>query len=98
MSTRKIDDDGVPYWEKRSFSRKDYTVTWTDWLAEVGQVIASVSCIAPSGINLVSQSNTSTTHSVFISGGTDGTDYDFVSRIFTASRWDEKKFRIKVKD
>lgn len=99
MATRKVDKDGYSYWTKHPNSKKDFTVDWSEWLAEVSEVITSASCIvAPSGLDLTTQSNTSTTHSMFFSGGADGTEYIVTSRIFTATRRENAVFKVKVDD
>lgn len=75
----------------------DYAVDWTDWLCSDN--ISSVVWIVPSGITESSTSNTSTTATIWLSGGTLGVVYTIVCRITTtAGRIDDRTFYIKIQD
>jgi len=60
---------------------KDYRVDLTEWLAD--DTVSSVSWTVPSGITKDSDTNTTTTATIWLSGGTAGTEYDLVCRVVT---------------
>jgi hypothetical protein len=65
-------------------SNVDYSVDWTDWLADTGgDTIASAQWIVPTDLTASNESHTTTAATVWLSGGTVGTDYTVVSRITT---------------
>lgn len=68
---------------KDSNATKDYQVDWAKWLV-LGDTIATSTFIVPAGITKQSESNTVTTSTVWLSGGTTGTEYLVVARITTA--------------
>lgn len=73
----------------------DYTLDWSTWLG--ADTIASVAWTLPSGITLETQSNTTTTATAWISGGSAGVTYRVTCRITTAgSRIDDRSFRLNV--
>ena len=75
----------------------DYTVDWADWLAS-GETIATVTWTVETGLTKDSNTNTNTTATVWLSGGTDGTKYTVACKIVTsASRTDERSFTINCK-
>jgi len=61
----------------------DYQFDWSDWL--VADTISSASMTVTTGLTLDSESNDTTTHTAWLSGGTAGTDYTMTSRIVTAA-------------
>ncbi len=74
----------------------DYRWDWTAWLAD-GEAISTSEVIAPSGITLDSDANDTTSATAWLSGGTNGTDYDVVNRISTnQGRMDDRTMRIHV--
>lgn len=74
--------NGYPEWEKDPDNAKNIVIDWSAWLTKRGLVsIATSTWIAPTGIAIASQSNTSTQASVFLSGGTRGRRYQVVNRI-----------------
>jgi len=85
----------------------DYTFDWaaltnetgkSDWLAS-GETISSYTVTAGTGIIKDSDSNTTTTVTVWLSGGTVGTRYDIVCQIVTSSsRTDERTITIAVQN
>ena len=87
----------------------DYKFDWkastngsgsSDWL-ESGETISSRTITADSGITVDSSSitDTSTTVTVWLSGGTAGLDYDVACLITTsASRTDERTITIKCRE
>lgn len=76
---------------------KDYSIDWTDRLA--GDTISTSAFTVPSGITLDSQTNDTTSSTAWISGGTDGTDYNVTCLVTTAGgRTYEWPIRIQVRD
>lgn len=68
----------------------DYQWDWSDWLA-VGEVITSAVVAPDTGIVLDSQSNTNTSVTAWISGGTVDEGYRVVCSIVTSeSREDDR--------
>lgn len=88
----------------------DYHVAWADWLA--GDTIASVVWTVPAGLTKGTEAVNSgpltldgvsqpanTVATVWLSGGTAGTEYPIGCRITTAGgRTDERSFRVAVSD
>lgn len=73
----------------------DFTVNWTTWLN--GDTIATSNFTVPSGIVKDSQSNSTTSSTVWLSGGTEGSIYDVLNRITTAGgRTEDKTLTIYV--
>lgn len=73
------------YWDKAPYN-------WLD-----GDTIVTSVWSVPTGLTLVSQSNTTNVTTVFISGGTDGQEYIIANKITTtAGRTAERSIRIKV--
>lgn len=60
----------------------DYLWDWSDWLA-ASETISTAVFTVPAGLTLSSQSNTTTTATVFLSGGTVGAGYQVTLRITT---------------
>lgn len=60
----------------------DYEWDWAAWLAE-GETIATAQVIVPAGLVLDSESNTGTTVTAWISGGTAGETHMVTARITT---------------
>jgi hypothetical protein len=59
----------------------DYVLDWTAPLA--GDQIATSLWIIPLGVTAGAQLKTETTTTIWISGGSDGQDYEFLNRITT---------------
>lgn len=75
----------------------DYTFDWTAYLTPLADTIASVSWVLPVGLTNVSQSNTSMTATVFVSGGTLGESLQLTCRITTAGgRTDDRSITLKI--
>lgn len=91
MSTRTVyikDPDAV----------LDYTSDWASWLAG-GETISTSTFVADSGITIDSQSNSTTSGTVWLSGGTAGTNYTIRHRITTsAGRTDDRSFIIACQE
>lgn len=76
----------------------DYLVDWEDWLS-TGDFIVSAATSATSGLTVSTQAFTSTQHTIWLSGGTKGTDYIVTSRVWTnGGRKDDRSFKIRVKE
>lgn len=76
----------------------DYKVNWATWL-QASETIASSNFTVPAGITKDSQSNTTTTATVWLSGGTVGTEYAVVNRITTnQGRTDDRTITIRVQE
>ena len=60
----------------------DYETDWEDWLGT--DTISTSSWTVPTGITKDSDTNTTTTATIWLSGGTAGTSYTLVNRIVTA--------------
>lgn len=80
---------------KDSAAVLDYQIDWSEWLD--GDTISTSEWTVPSGITEDSDANTTTTATVWLSGGTVGQEYRIVNRVVTAGgRTDERYIRIKV--
>lgn len=60
----------------------DYSIPWLDWL--VADTISTSTWVVPTGITKVTDTMTTTTTVIWLSGGTVGTEYAIVNRIVTA--------------
>lgn len=74
----------------------DYTFDWnTNWLD--GDTISTSSWSADSGITIDSDTNTTTTATVWLSGGTADTEYEVTNTIVTAGgRTAQRTLIVKV--
>ena len=73
----------------------DYVVDWTTWLN--GDTIATSVWTVPSGITQDSESESTTSATVWLSGGTVGETYQLVNRITTAGgRTEDRTIRITI--
>ncbi len=75
----------------------DYIVNWLPYLGV--DTIASDTWTVPSGITSVLETNTTTTSTIWLSGGTLDTKYALTNRVVTAGgRTDERTIYVKVKE
>lgn len=75
----------------------DYQIDWSSWLGV--DTITSSSWTASTGLTVDSNSNTSTTATAWVSGGTAGTTYQLTNQITTAGgRTDERTISIACQD
>lgn len=82
---------------KSTDSKLDYTVDWSNWLP-TGDEISDSSWSVPSGLTEVTDTNTTTTATIWISGGTANKSYTVTNTITTtAGRIVSKSFVIRVK-
>ena len=75
----------------------DYTVDWSKWLG--ADTIATSTWTVESGLTTESTSNTTTSATIWISGGSAGQSYAVTNRIVTAGgRTDERTIYLKVRN
>lgn len=73
----------------------DYQIDWSAWL--VDDTIATSTWTVPTGITNTTSSNTTTTATIWLSGGTVGSQYKVVNTIVTAGgRTEERTLKIVV--
>lgn len=88
---------GQPDFVKDPNSVEDFEF---NWVAELnGDTISTSSFILPDGMTQVSASNTTTTATVFVSGGTNGQLYRITNRVVTAGgRTYDRTYRVLIMD
>ena len=87
----------MPLIEKDPNATLDYGRDWTLWLA--GDTIVTSTWIVPSGLTMTAESNTATTATVWLSGGTFGSSYTVTNRIITAQgRIDDRSLQVVIRD
>lgn len=101
MSTTGFIRDETGLWiEKSPGASLAYTFDLKDpkdpWLA-TGETITTVTFTAATGLTVVQQSNTTTTATVKLSGGTAGHDYEVTIAWTTATGNEERFFTVKVR-
>lgn len=75
----------------------DYMVDWSDWLDS--DTISTSTWTVTTGITEDSDTKSDTTTTIWLSGGTVGTEYELVNRIVTAGgREDDRTIMIKVQE
>ena len=75
----------------------DYQINWATWLST--DTISSSTWTVPTGITKASDTRTTTTTTIWLSGGTADTDYRLVNKIVTAGgRTEERSIWIKVRN
>ncbi len=75
----------------------DYQINWATWL--VTDTISTSTWTVPTGITKVTDTNTTTTTTIWLSGGTADADYRLINRIATANgRTEERSIWIKVRN
>lgn len=73
----------------------DYQIDWSDWLGT--DTISLSSWDVTSGITVDSSSNTTTTATIWLSGGTENSRYEITNTVTTADgRIAEKSFIVKI--
>jgi hypothetical protein len=74
----------------------DYQVDWSSWLA-TGDTIAASVWVVQIGITKVTDTHTTTTATIWLSGGTVGTSYTAANKVTTVGgRTDERTLTISV--
>ncbi|MCC6362215.1 MAG: hypothetical protein IT165_01755 [Bryobacterales bacterium] len=75
----------------------DYSIDWTRWLD--GDTIATSEWIVPSGLTKVTDSRTTKTATVWLSGGVASQSYTLTNRITTTGgRTEDRSFIVKVEE
>ena len=75
----------------------DYTVDWSDWLG-ADTITGTPTWTVGTGLTKASQTNTTTTATAWLSGGTAGSDYTVACKIVTTGgRTDERSFTVQVR-
>lgn len=75
----------------------DYIVNWATFLG--ADTISSDSWVVPVGITSVTETNTTTTSTIWLSGGTIGQKYALTNRIVSAGgRTEDRTIYVKVKE
>ena len=73
----------------------DYKVDWTRWLST--DTILTSSWAVPAGLTNVSDSNTTTSATIVLSSGTQGTTYEVINSITTAGGFaDDRTIKITM--
>ena len=76
----------------------DYKIDWGTWLG-ASETISTSTWTAATGITVNSSTNTTTTATVWLSGGTAGVQYMVTNRITTnQGRTDDRSLTISVQD
>jgi hypothetical protein len=84
-------------WEKRATAVLDYQINWATWLGT--DTIATSTWSVPAGITKDSDTNTTTTATIWLKSGTVGTTYELTNTIVTAGgRTDYRTIAIEVID
>jgi len=74
----------------------DFGFDWSDWL-DTDDSVSTSTWNVPTGITRDSDTNTSTTTTIWLSGGTVGSKYKITNRMVTANgRTVERSFYVKV--
>lgn len=75
----------------------DYEFDWSAWLID-GDTITSAAVTVPDGLTETAETHDATTVTVWLSGGTERTDYTVTCQITTANgRTDERSVKIQVR-
>jgi hypothetical protein len=75
----------------------DYVLDWSTWLSS--DTIGTATWTVPAGLTKASQSFTTTTATVWLSGGTVGENHFVTCRVTTAAaRTDDRSILIRVED
>jgi hypothetical protein len=75
----------------------DYQIDWSSWLDS--DTISTSDWTVPSGLTEDSASNTTTTATIWLSGGTEGETYTVINEIVTAGgRTDNRSIYIRVEE
>lgn len=75
----------------------DYQIDWETWLN--GDTISSSDWIVPDGLTENDASNTTTTATIWLSGGSADEQYTVTNRIVTAGgRTDDRSIVVRVQD
>jgi hypothetical protein len=93
-----VNSDGWPVIDKDPDAVLDYSIDWTDWLADVSDTI-STATVTVSGITKNSETNTATKVTAWLQGGTPAQTPSATYRIVTAGgRTDERTIYFNIKE
>lgn len=88
----------MAYFVKDPDAKLDYAVDWSVWLAD-GETIVTSDWVVPDGLAEDSASFDDDSATVWLTGGTAGTEYVVTNRITTgAGRIDDRSFRIRCQE
>jgi len=83
------------YFTKDPDAVLDYAIDWSRWLGS--DTIQTSTWTVPPGLTEVTSSHTTTTATIWLSGGTAGETYTVTNRIVTAGgRTDERSIYLRV--
>lgn len=96
--TYYTDTDGLLTIDKDPDAVLDYSQDWSAWLTPLSDTITGAPLwTAGTGLTIVSQSNTTTSSTAFVSGGKVGNKIPLACRITTAGgRTDERTVHLKI--
>lgn len=96
--TYYFDTDGLPTIDKDPNATLDYSQDWSDWLSPISDTITGTPVwTLGAGLTKISQSNTTTSASAFISGGVIGSKEPVACKITTTGgRVDERTVYLKI--
>ena len=96
--TYYTDTDGLPTIDKDPDAVLDYSQDWSDWLSPLSDTITGTpTWTVGAGLTKTSQSNTTTSATAFISGGTVGSKEPVACKITTTGgRTDERTVYLKI--
>jgi len=87
----------LQHWNKDPDAVLDYTIDWETWLGS--DTISTSTWIVDSGLTKDSDTKTTTTTTIWVSGGTAGITYSIVNHIVTAAgREEDRTITIKVRE
>lgn len=79
-------------------SKLDYGFDWSSWLA-TGETILTSTWTVETGLTKVSDSNSTTATTIWVTGGTVGESYVITNHITTSDgREDDRSHVLKIKD
>lgn len=97
--TFNVTNSAKPIIVKDPNATLDYTWDWTDWLAEIGDVIVAYDLAVEGSLSVASSQQTTTTVSAFISGGDLGETQTARCRITTeGGRIDDRSLWLKIRE
>lgn len=75
----------------------DYEFDWSAWLLPISDTISTVAWVVTSGLTVESSSNTTTSATAFVSGGTTDVDEVLTCRITTAGgRTEDRSVTLRI--
>lgn len=77
--------DVIPTLTKQPLEKLDFAMDWSSVMTADSDTIASSTWEVPAGITSVAQTNTGTSATIWLTGGTDGQSYTLVNQVTTAN-------------